>query len=200
MTEATHDVVLSIPDSVSVTLRGHERTLDTNTIPNNVLVWLLTDKGMQRAANDPLGAVFDKGYKPKPEEIDSYWNDVLKRWQAGETAKARKGGLGRTTDPVQREMKRLAKDEVLKSVAKLLAFHKVSRKEFDEQFLAKYVKARVEKFHDRLEEEAKAYLEKVAASTEEDDVDLLDIDDVADESADADESAEPDVPADAPAE
>jgi hypothetical protein len=184
----THEIIVRMPDEIEVTLRGHTRKLDTYVLPDNVVVWLI-EKGVQRGSNDPLGALFKKGENVSAEAIDKYWDDLVSRWEKGEVAKTRSGGLGRTTDPLQREIKRLANAEIDANIAKLLAHHGVTRKEFDEQFRAKYVKNRIEKFGERLKAEAEANLAKLKAAAEVDDEDLLDLDD---EESDDDESEDED--------
>jgi hypothetical protein len=177
----THTVTVELPDSIGVTLRGFARKLDTRSLPANVIVALF-EKGVQRGSNDPLGALFEKGETVAESKVDEYWNDLVARWNRGEVAKTRTGGLGRTTDPVQREIKRLATAHVEQParLAKILAHHGVggtpmSRKAFDESLKAKYVQAHIERNKDALEREAKANLAKLAKSAEAD-VELLDID------------------------
>jgi hypothetical protein len=177
---------LEVPNSIGVTLRGFARKLDTSNLPEKVIVALF-EKGVQRGSNDPLGALFDKGETVAESKIDEYWADLVKRWSNGEVAKTRTGGLGRTTDPVQREIKRLANAEVDASLTKLLVHHgaggvPMSRKAFDEQLRAKYVSGQMEKHKERLEKEAKANLAKLQKAGE---VELLNIDEPeADEEAD----------------
>jgi hypothetical protein len=180
----THSVTLDIPNSIGVTLRGFARKLDTSRLPVNVIVALF-EKGVQRGSNDPLGALFDKGETVAESKVDEYWNDLVSRWEKGEVAKTRSGGLGRTTDPVQREVKRLANAEVDTSLTKLLVHHgaggvPMSRKDFDEKLRAKYVAGQIERHKDRLTKEATANLAKLQKAGE---VELLDIDG-ADESED----------------
>ncbi|MGH8337365.1 MAG: hypothetical protein ACRETL_11225, partial [Gammaproteobacteria bacterium] len=121
---------------------------------------------------------FDKGETPTEKAIDEYWDDLVSRWNKGEVAKTRTGGLGRTTDPVQREIKRLANAEIDSSLAKLLAHHGVggtpmSRKAFDESLRSKYVSGQIERHKERLDKEAKANLAKLQKAGE---VELLDLD------------------------
>lgn len=170
----THEVTISVPNSIGVTLRGFARKLDTTKLPVNVIAALF-EKGVQRGANDPLGAMFEKGETIAESKVDEYWSDLVTRWMKGEVAKARSGGLGRTTDPVQREVKRLANAEVDASLTKLLAHHGFSRKEFDEKLRAKYVAGQIERHKDRLTKEANANLAKLQKAGE---VELLDIGDV----------------------
>lgn len=168
----THSVSLDIPNTVGITLRGFARSVDTTKLPAGVLVALL-EKGIQRGSNDPLGALFEKGATVAEADIDKYFTELTERWAAGNIAKTRTGGLGRTTDPVKREVKRLANAEVDSALPTLLAHHgAISRKEFDEQFRAKYVAARIEKHSERLTKEANANLAKLAKAA---DMDLLDI-------------------------
>lgn len=175
----THSVTLEIPSTVNVTLRGFARKLDMTKLPAKTLLFLL-EKGAQRGANDPLGAQFDE--KPTESQINGYWSDLTTRWEKGEVAKTRAGGLGRTTDPLQREMKRLAAAEVDKARDKpnspLLAKHGVggtpmTKKAFDETLRPKYVAAHLEKNKERLEREAKSNLAKLEKAGE---VELMDID------------------------
>lgn len=179
----THEVTITVPNSIGVTLRGFARKLDTSKLPANVIVALF-EKGVQRGSNDPLGALFDKGETVAESKVDEYWNDLVARWTKGEVAKTRSGGLGRTTDPIQREIKRLANEEVGNSLTKLLVHHgaggvPMTRKEFDEKLRAKYVAGQIERHKDRLEKEAKANLTKLQKAG---DVELLNIDDAAEES------------------
>lgn len=183
---ANHDISISIPSEVTVTLRGHNRTLDTTALPDNVLVWLL-EKGIQRGSNDPLGALFKKGEKVDPEKIDEYWTDLVTRWEKGEVAKTRSGGLGRTSDPIMREMKRLANAEIDQNIAKLLAAHNVTRKEFDESLRAKYVKKRLTDHEDRLREKAIQNIADLKAQGDEDDIELIDLDDESEDEESNDE-------------
>ena len=174
----THSITIEVPNAIGVTLRGFARSLDTSKLPEKTILFLL-EKGVQRGSNDPLGALFDKGETVAESKIDEYWNDLVSRWNKGEVAKTRSGGLGRTTDPTQREIKRLANAEVDKSLAKLLAHHGVggtpmSRKAFDESLRAKYVAGHIERHKERLEKEAKANLAKLEKSSG--DVELLDLD------------------------
>jgi hypothetical protein len=176
----THSVTIELPDSVGVTLRGFARKLDVTKLPAKVVVALF-EKGVQRGSNDPLGALFDKGETVQESKVDEYWNDLVTRWEKGEVAKTRTGGLGRTTDPVQREIKRLANAhvDVPARLAKILAHHGVggvpmSRKAFDESLRAKYVQAHIDRNKESLEKEAKANLAKLQRSAE--DVELLDVD------------------------
>lgn len=168
----THDISISIPSLVSVTLRGHNRELDTTVLPEKTLVWLL-QKGIQRGANDPLGALFKKNEKPDPAKIDEYWTELVTRWDNGDVQKTRSGGLGRTSDPVLREMKRLANAEIDANIAKLLAAHNVPRKEFDESLRAQYVKKRLADHEDRLREKALANLAELKESAGSD-IELID--------------------------
>jgi hypothetical protein len=175
MADNTHSVTLDVPSVVNVTLRGFARKLDMTKLPSKTLLFLL-EKGAQRGANDPLGAQFED--KPTEAQIDSYWSDLTGRWEKGEVAKTRSGGLGRTTDPVQREIKRLANAEIDASLTKLLVHHgaggvPMSRKEFDEKLRAKYVTGQIERHKERLEREAKANLAKLSKAGE---VELLTID------------------------
>lgn len=171
----THEIAIEIPSTVTVTLRGHNRDLDTTKLPDNVLVWLL-EKGIQRGSNDPLGALFKKGEEVDPKKIDEYWNDLTTRWEKGEVEKRRSGGLGRTTDPVMREMKRLANEEITANIGKLLANHGVTRKEFDETYRVKYLKKRLADHGDRLREAALENLAKLKESVEEEDFEMIDFD------------------------
>lgn len=180
---SNHDISISIPSEVTVTLRGHNRTLDTTRLPDNVLVWLI-EKGIQRGSNDPLGALFKKGEDADPKKIDEYWDELVSRWEKGEVTKARSGGLGRTTDPVKREMKRLANAEIDQNIAKLLAAHGVTRKEFDESYRAKYLKKRLTDHEERLREKAIQNLEDLKAQGDEDDFDFIDLDDESEEESD----------------
>lgn len=171
-----HSVTIEIPDEIGVTLRGFARKVDTTKLPSNVIVALF-EKGVQRGSNDPLGALFDKGETVAESKIDDYFNDLVGRWQKGEVAKARTGGLGRTSDPFLREVKRLANAAVDRSLTKLLVHHgaggvPLSRKEFDEKFRAKYVAGHMERNKESLEREARANLAKLEKAGE---VELLDI-------------------------
>lgn len=186
---SNHQVTIELPDSIGVTLRGFARKLDTTKLPLNVIVALF-EKGVQRGSNDPLGALFEKGETVAEAKVDEYWNDLVARWNKGEVAKTRSGGLGRTTDPVQREIKRLANGEVDASLTKLLVHHgaggvPMTRKDFDEKLRAKYVAGQIERHKDRLEKEAKANLAKLQKAGE---VELLDFS--ADEPKDEGEAQE----------
>lgn len=186
---SNHQVTIDVPDSINVTLRGFARKLDTTKLPLNVIVALF-EKGVQRGSNDPLGALFEKGETVAESKVDEYWNDLVARWNKGEVAKTRSGGLGRTTDPVQREIKRLANGEVDASLTKLLVHHgaggvPMTRKDFDEKLRAKYVAGQIERHKDRLEKEAKANLAKLQKAGE---VELLDFS--ADETEDEGEEQE----------
>lgn len=190
MTDTT--VTFTVPSEVGVTLRGFARKVDVTKLPAKTLAFLL-EKGIQRGSNDPLGAQFEKGQTVAESEIDKYFSDLVDRWNKGEVAKTRTGGLGRTTDPVQREIKRLANAhvDVPARLAKILAHHGVggvpmSRKAFDESLRAKYVQAHIDRNKESLEKEAKANLAKLQKSAE--DVELLDIDADEPETSGADES------------
>ena len=172
---ANHEITIEIPSSVTVTLRGVNRELDTTTLPDNVLVWLL-EKGIQRGSNDPLGALFKKGEEIDPDKIDEYWNDLTTRWANGEVEKRRSGGLGRTSDPVMREMKRLANSEIDANIAKLLGNHNVTRKEFDESYRAMYLKKRLADHAERLREKALENLAEIKEAAEDNEVELIDFD------------------------
>jgi hypothetical protein len=167
----SHTVSLELPDSVGVTLRGIARSLDVSKLPANVIVALF-EKGVQRASNDPLGAVFDKDTEVTAEAVDTYWNELTTRWFKGEIAKARIGGGGRVTDPVKKEVRRLADAEVTTNLTALLAHHGVSKKEFEADYRSKYVAARIEKHAERLDKEARANLAKLGKSA---DIELLDM-------------------------
>jgi hypothetical protein len=183
-------VVVDIPRSVTVKLRGNERVVDVSKLHSDTLSFLL-DKGIQRGANDPLGALFKKGEEIDVKKLDDYFTDLMDRWERGEVEKRRSGGLGRTSDPVMREMKRLANDEITKNIAKLLAAHGVTRTEFDATYRVKYLKKRLADHADRLREEAQEYLARLKEKGEEDEVEILDFDaDESDESEDETESDE----------
>ncbi len=176
MTDIT--VSFPVPSEVGVTLRGFARKVDVTKLPAKTLAFLL-EKGIQRGSNDPLGAQFEKGQTVAESEIDKYFSDLVERWNKGEVAKTRSGGLGRTTDPVQREIKRLANAAVDKSLTKLLVHHgaggvPMTRKDFDEKLRAKYVAGHMERNKESLEREAKANLSKLEKAGE---VELLDIGD-----------------------
>jgi hypothetical protein len=187
--EQKYEVMVLMPETVAVKLRGNERTVDVTKLHPETLTFLL-DKGIQRGANDPLGALFKKGEEIDQKKLDDYFTDLTDRWERGEVEKRRTGGLGRTTDPVMREMKRLANDEITKNIAKLLAAHGVTRTEFDSTYRVKYLKKRLADHADRLREEAVEYLARLKEKGEEDEVEILDFD--ADESEDEpeDESEE----------
>lgn len=169
----THTIELAVPVSVAVTLRGINRELNTESLPEETWVWLI-EKGIQRGANDPLGAIFKKGEEVDESKVDEYWTDLVTRWNNGEVTKTRSGGLGRTSDPVLREMKRLANEEINANIGKLLAAHSVTRKEFDESYRAKYLKKRLDDHGERLRAVAVENLSKLQDAAEEEEIEILD--------------------------
>jgi hypothetical protein len=183
-------VAVDIPQSVTVKLRGHERVVDVTKLHPNTLSFLL-DKGIQRGANDPLGALFKKGETIEQKKLDDYFTDLTDRWERGEVEKRRTGGLGRTTDPVMREMKRLANAEIDQNLAKLLANHGgMSRKEFDETLRAKYMKKRLTDHEARLREQALINLAELKDAAGFDEDDLLDFDPSGEENESEDDESE----------
>lgn len=170
----THTVSIEIPTQFPVTLRGHERLLDTTAFPAETLSWLM-EKGMQRGSNDPLGALFPTGAAVDMTKLDEYFTDLQDRWNRGEVEKKRKGGLGRSTDPVMREMKRLAGLEIDKSTEILLKHHNCTATEFKENLRVQYLKKYLEDHADTLRKEATENLEREAEKQKARPITLLDL-------------------------
>lgn len=170
----THTVSVEIPAKFAVTLRGYERLLDTTAFPAETLSWLM-EKGMQRGSNDPLGALFPKNTEVDIGKLDEYFTDLQKRWNEGEVEKKRKGGLGRTSDPVMREMKRLAGLEIDKSQDVLLKHHNCTATEFKEGLRVQYLKKYLEDHGEALRAEAVENLAREAEKQKARPITLLDL-------------------------
>jgi hypothetical protein len=160
-----HTITLSIPDAnVSVMARGKPVTVPLGEFNGDVLAFLFL-RGVQRTFNDGIG---DKEGEAAIKAV----TDKIEQFKAGKISTRGASG-GRTTDPVQQELRHMVEARIKRNADKLVAHYGVKNwSEFKESenyktYFAKYMA------DEEMLKEAKAAVAKRERSS---DIELLPID------------------------
>lgn len=151
----SHTVTIELPASViNVKARGADFPADVSKFPAATLTHIFT-RGVQRVINDSIGQEKDQAIalKSAQAKFDELCSGKLS---------TRGSGGGRTTDPVERELKRLVAERLRRNETKLVAHHGV--KNWSEFVASEHYKTYTAKYmsDETMRAEAKRNVEKAA--------------------------------------